>query len=141
MPTVLKSGNLKLLELSGLVQACNGISIPFYDNLQTHWAQFPVPGCTVPLSTANKPDKDKIVSGLTATPRYVSTQINGGIRPFILNLNTRWNWPRVKPSKRKLKKFIARPFVLTLRSTKAVIPYTCLCFWGKIFYTSFQVPS
>ena len=29
MPTVLKSGNLNLLEPSGPVQACNGIALPF----------------------------------------------------------------------------------------------------------------
>ena len=29
MPIVLKSGNLNLLELSGSVQACNGIALPF----------------------------------------------------------------------------------------------------------------
>jgi len=29
MPIVLKSGSLKLLELSGPVQACNGIALPF----------------------------------------------------------------------------------------------------------------
>ena len=29
MPIVLKSGNLNLLEPSGLVQACNGIAVPF----------------------------------------------------------------------------------------------------------------
>ena len=29
MPTVLKSGSLKLLEPSGPVQACNGIALPF----------------------------------------------------------------------------------------------------------------
>ena len=30
MPIVLKSENLNLLEPSGLVQACNGIALPFY---------------------------------------------------------------------------------------------------------------
>ena len=29
VPTVLKSGSLNLLEPSGPVQACNGISLPF----------------------------------------------------------------------------------------------------------------
>jgi hypothetical protein len=29
VPIVLKSGSLKLLEPSGLVQACNGIALPF----------------------------------------------------------------------------------------------------------------
>jgi hypothetical protein len=29
VPTVLKSGSLKLLEPSGSVQACNGIALPF----------------------------------------------------------------------------------------------------------------
>jgi len=30
LPTVLKSGSLKLLEPSGPLQACNGIALPFY---------------------------------------------------------------------------------------------------------------
>jgi len=30
VPTVLKSGSLKLLEPSGPVQTCNGIFLPFY---------------------------------------------------------------------------------------------------------------
>jgi len=30
VPIVLKSGSLKLLEPSGLVQACNGIALPLY---------------------------------------------------------------------------------------------------------------
>ena len=32
MPTLLKSGSLNLLELSGPVQACNGIAVPFNDD-------------------------------------------------------------------------------------------------------------
>ena len=35
VPIVLKSGNLNLLEPSGPVQACNGIALPFFFNLQT----------------------------------------------------------------------------------------------------------
>jgi hypothetical protein len=31
VPIVLKSGSLKLLEPSRLVQACNGIAVPFYN--------------------------------------------------------------------------------------------------------------
>jgi hypothetical protein len=30
MPTVLKSGRLNLLELSGPVQVCNGIALPYF---------------------------------------------------------------------------------------------------------------
>jgi len=30
VPIVLKSGNLRLLETSGPVQACNGIALPFF---------------------------------------------------------------------------------------------------------------
>jgi len=33
VPTVLKSGSLKLLETSGPVQACNGIALPFIISL------------------------------------------------------------------------------------------------------------
>ena len=38
MPIVLKSGSLYLLELSGLVQAYNGIALPFYSLLlEAEW--------------------------------------------------------------------------------------------------------
>ena len=37
MPTVLKSGNLNLLEPSGPVQACNGIALPFLKKLVQRW--------------------------------------------------------------------------------------------------------
>jgi hypothetical protein len=35
-----KSGSLNLLEPSGYVQTCNGIALPFYDNMQEYGAQF-----------------------------------------------------------------------------------------------------
>ena len=40
MPIVLKSGNLNLLEPSGPVQACNGIALPFYIQLQMNTLQY-----------------------------------------------------------------------------------------------------
>jgi hypothetical protein len=35
MPIVMKSGSLNLLEPSGLVQACNGIALPFFLDMKT----------------------------------------------------------------------------------------------------------
>ena len=47
MPIVLKSGNLNLLEPSGLVQSCNGIAVHFYLDIKFH--ENPSNGCQVVL--------------------------------------------------------------------------------------------
>ena len=47
MPIVLKSGRLNLLELSGPVQACNGLALPFYIVFILHTEFHSVCMCTV----------------------------------------------------------------------------------------------
>ena len=56
VPTVFKSGSLKLLETSGLVQGCNGITLPIYIQ-----------------RGADKPDQEGSKLGSMSRSRAIST--------------------------------------------------------------------
>ena len=66
MPTVLKSGSLKLLEPSGPVQACNCFTCNQLEYIFTLWYNWNCgPGSSVGLATGNGPERsgDRIPVG------------------------------------------------------------------------------